>query len=65
MEVLYGAGKKQEAREEFEKLREMAGTADLDCAPFERLAPIAHEFGYPADWRRPEKIVAALSGRRV
>jgi peroxiredoxin len=64
VEVLYGAGKKQEAREEFEKLREMAGTADLNFAPFERLAPIAHDFGYPADWRRPERTIAALSGRR-
>jgi peroxiredoxin len=64
VEVLYGVGKKEEAREEFENLREMAGTADLDCAPLARLAPISHDFGYPADWRRPEKIVAALSGRR-
>jgi peroxiredoxin len=64
VEVLHGAGKKEEAREEFEKLREMAGTADLDGAPFARLAPIAHEFGFPTDWRRPEKIAASLSGRR-
>lgn len=64
VEILYGAGKKEEARVEFEKLRDMAGMADLDCAPFQRLAPIAQEFGFPADWRRPEKVMAALSGRR-
>ena len=64
VEVLYAVGKQEEARAEFEKLRELAGTADLDCAPLARLLPIAKEFGYPSDWRRPEKIAAALSGRR-
>jgi peroxiredoxin len=64
VEVLYKVGKKEEARAEFEKLRELAGTADLDCAPLARLAPIAQDFGFPTDWRRPEKIQAALSGHR-
>ena len=64
VEVLYAVGKQEEARAEFEKLRELAGTADLDLRPLRRLLPIAKEFGYPSDWRRPEKIAAALSGRR-
>ncbi len=53
VEVLYQAGKKAEARDEFETLRELAGTADLDTPPLARLAPIAREFGLPTDWRLP------------
>ena len=64
VEILYRVGKKDDARAEFETLREMAGTADLDSPPFARLAPIAREFGYPTDWRLPEKINKALAGRR-
>ncbi|HEX4071167.1 MAG TPA: peroxiredoxin family protein [Planctomycetaceae bacterium] len=64
VEVLYQAGKKAEARDEFETLRELAGTADLDTPPLARLAPIAREFGLPTDWRLPQKIQQALAGRR-
>ena len=64
VDILYRVGKKDDARAEFETLREMAGTADLDSPPFARLAPIAREFGYPTDWRLPEKINKALAGRR-
>ena len=64
VEVLYKAGKKEEAREEFETLRELAGTADLDSPPLARLAPIGRALGLPTDWRRPEKIQEALAGRR-
>ncbi len=64
VEILYRVGKKDDARAEFEILREMAGTADLDSPPFARLVPIAREFGYPTDWRLPEKINKALAGRR-
>ena len=64
VEILYRVGKKDDARAEFEMLREMAGTADLDSPPFARLAPIAREFGFPTDWRRPEKINKSLAGRR-
>jgi peroxiredoxin/tetratricopeptide (TPR) repeat protein len=64
VEVLYTVGKKAEARDEFETLRELAGSADLDSPPLARLAPIAHELGLPADWRRPEKIQEVLAGRR-
>ncbi len=64
VEVLYRAGKKDDAREEFETLRDLAGTADLDAPPLARLAPLARELGYPTDWRRPETINTALAGRR-
>jgi peroxiredoxin/tetratricopeptide (TPR) repeat protein len=64
VEVLYQAGKTEEAREEFENLRELAGVADLDSPPLARLAPIAREFGFPTDWRQPEKILQSLGKRR-
>jgi peroxiredoxin len=64
VEILYQIGKKDEAREEFEKLRELGGTADLDSPPLERLQPIAHEFGLPTDWRQPEKLNKSLKQRR-
>ena len=63
MEVFYRVGKKDEARMVFEKLRSLAGMADLDAPPFARLAPIAREFGFPTDWRLPEKTQKALAGR--
>jgi peroxiredoxin len=64
VEMLYAAGEIEEARARFERLRAMAGTADLDAPPFARLAPIAREFGFPTDWRLPEEIDKALAGRR-
>jgi peroxiredoxin len=63
VDILYNVGKKDDARDEFAKLREMAGMADLDSPPFVRLAPIAQEFGYPTDWRLPAKINKALAKR--
>jgi peroxiredoxin len=64
VEMLYAAGQIKEARNQFEKLRAMAGTADLDAPPFARLAPIAREFGFPTDWRLPEEIEKTLAARR-
>ena len=51
VEVLHRAGKKTESQAEFTKLRPLAAFADLDSAVMKRLAPIAAEFGWPADWR--------------
>lgn len=65
VEVLYKAGKEEDAREEFEKLRELAGTADLDSPPLARLAPVARDLGFPTDWRQPAKVQQALAGRRA
>ena len=56
VEVLNRAGKKDEARKEFEKLRPLAAYADLDAAVFARLRPLADELGWPADWRGPRTI---------
>jgi peroxiredoxin len=64
VEMLYAAGEIKEARSQFEKLRAMAGKADLDAPPLARLAPIAREFGFPTDWRMPQEIAETLKGRR-
>ena len=64
VDVLYRAGKKDEAKAAFEKLRGCASRADLDVPPFARLAPAAAEFGFGADdWRVAPKH-AADSGER-
>jgi peroxiredoxin len=65
VEIKYLIGKKDEARAEFEKLRELAGAADLDSPPLARLSPIAREFDLPTDWRLPAKINKAIAGRRA
>jgi peroxiredoxin/tetratricopeptide (TPR) repeat protein len=49
--VLFAAGRKPEARQSFESLRSVGARADLDLPVFARLAPIAKEFGWAADWR--------------
>jgi peroxiredoxin len=64
VEILYQIGKKDEARTEFEKLRELAGMADLDSPPLARLQPIAREFDLPTDWRLPDKLNKPIAGRR-
>lgn len=51
VEVLHRAGKKPDAKAEFERLRPLAAFADLNARVFQRLAPIAAELGLPADWR--------------
>jgi len=52
-ELLWKNEQKDEARKTFEQLRELSGSLDLDVPPFQRLAPIAQEFGFSADWRVP------------
>lgn len=47
-------GKKDEAKQTFETLREISGSIDLDVAPFARLTPIAMELGFGTDWRKPK-----------
>ena len=49
-------GKKDEAKATFETLREISRAIDIDVAPFVRLAPIATELGFGADWRKPKPV---------
>lgn len=53
IDLLWRAGKKDEAKEAFEDLRSISGSIDLAAGSplFERLSPIAAELGLPSDWR--------------
>ncbi len=52
IDVLFRIGKKEEAGQAFESLREISGEIDdLKLAPFERLSEIASSLDLPADWR--------------
>ena len=51
VEILWAAGKPLEAAKEFNQLRELSQSIDLNAPPFARLAPIAKELGLPEDWR--------------
>jgi len=53
--LFHRMGKKEDAKKGFEKLRVFSSEVDLKSRPFARLAPIAKEFGYPADWRQAHK----------
>ncbi len=56
VDILQRAGKRQEAQEQFAKLRTMAADADLDNRVFERLQPIAAELDLPTHWSIPRKL---------
>lgn len=62
-EIQFTAGKKDEAKATFESLRKISETIDLTAGPFARLAPIAAEFGFPADWRLALEKPADLGTR--
>ncbi|MGC3971293.1 MAG: redoxin domain-containing protein [Pirellulales bacterium] len=51
--VLWKCGKADDAKRIFAELRTLAGAADIDVPVMERLAPLAAELKYPADWRTP------------
>lgn len=61
--VLWNVGKKDEAKRVFAELRTLAGAADLDVAVMERLAPIAKQLKWPADWRTPAATAADVGVR--
>jgi len=53
VEILHGCGKTSEASKAFTQLRELSAQIDLSAPVFQRLRPIAAEFGLPEDWRAP------------
>jgi peroxiredoxin len=50
-DILWQAGKKEEALVTFKKLRELSAQLDLEIPLFNHLAPLAQELQLPADWR--------------
>ena len=57
-DVLWRAGKSEEAFGLLERLRPLASRADLDLPALQRLAPLAEAKGLPADWRLPAEETA-------
>ncbi len=53
VDILWQAGRHDEAREAFEELRRISSDVDLSVPVFARLSAPAAEFGYDADWRNP------------
>ena len=56
VQILHGAGKKEEAKKAFSELRTVASEADPDLPVLQRLGPIAKEFGFPEAWQTPVEI---------
>ncbi|MBM79245.1 MAG: alkyl hydroperoxide reductase [Planctomycetaceae bacterium] len=54
IEVLWHAGKVDEARAAFEDLQAMSGSIQFGNRVFARLAPIAKELDLPEDWRQSQ-----------
>lgn len=61
---LAALGRKDEARERFDTLRQVAGIAELDTPILAALAPLAKEFGYPQDWRIAPLVPEDVQGFR-
>lgn len=63
--LLWEAGEKKEAGEQFQKLREISSSIDIDIPVFARLAPIAAELGLASDWRMPRTNPTDVGNRPV
>uniref|UniRef100_UPI00263920C7 redoxin domain-containing protein n=1 Tax=uncultured Gimesia sp. TaxID=1678688 RepID=UPI00263920C7 len=63
VELLWQADKKEAAKKEFEKLKIISASIDLNTPLFQRLAPIAKELGFKTDWRS-KKVAATDVGDR-
>ncbi len=53
--LFHRLGNMEETKKGFERLRAFSSEIDLKARPFSRLAPVAKELGYPADWRLAHK----------
>ncbi|MCH8924071.1 MAG: alkyl hydroperoxide reductase, partial [Planctomycetes bacterium] len=51
VELLWKAGKHDEAKRAFAKLRDMSGSIQLGAAVFDRIAPLACQMKLPEEWR--------------
>lgn len=51
--ILWDAGRKDEAKAEFEKLRKISAAIDRNAPVFRKLTPVALDLQFPADWTQP------------
>jgi peroxiredoxin len=63
IEILHHLGKEKEARESFEKLRQVSSQIDLTAPPFSRLLPIARSMGFAENWTLPYEAPADFGDR--
>ena len=63
VDLLWREGKQDRAKEEFEKLRSVAGEADLQTPLLAALAEVAKEAGVEGDWRKQPKPAEDLGQR--
>ena len=63
VEILYDAGKKDEAKKAFEALRTLAHSADPDLPILKRLEPVAKALGYPDQWKKAPAVAQDLGER--
>ncbi|HYG77527.1 MAG TPA: redoxin domain-containing protein [Planctomycetota bacterium] len=55
VDILQRCGKRVEAQQQFEKLRQMSAYADLEMPIFKRVSAVAKDVKLPSDWRVPAK----------
>ena len=53
----------EDARRNFEQLRDLCSTSDLDTPLLARLNPLAHELGYDGKWAKPSRPAADIGQR--
>ena len=56
VQLLHAAGRTEDAKKAFTRLRTTGGTADPDLPAFKPLASIAKEFGFPEKWQIPASV---------
>jgi len=61
--LLHQAGEIDKARTAFDKLRIVAGGADIDLPIFVKLASVAKAFGFPEKWQTPSSPASDLGER--
>jgi hypothetical protein len=64
-DVLWQAGKTNEAMEAFAAVRAAGSFAELDLPPLRRLRPVADALRLPADWRLPHETPSDLGATAV
>ncbi|MFP6613775.1 MAG: redoxin domain-containing protein [Pirellulales bacterium] len=55
VDLLWQAGKREDAKKRLEQLREMSSSIDMSSPVFRRLTPIATELGFSENWVKPAK----------
>jgi peroxiredoxin/tetratricopeptide (TPR) repeat protein len=63
VDILSRLGKREQAEEQFRRLRDLSAEIDLDVPVMRRIAPVAKALGLPADWRVPKTLAADVGHR--